>query len=238
MSKQAIKMYFDNARRAKKMRRVQPIEDVKVEQIYIVDQAKLEEAFENLRDCNPLYREETVYYVASMDDEEYEYVLSRKNELSPELRNLIWPEPVRFNFVSKLKLVDLTDQMQNDMLKKQLKEQNKKLDELCAKQEIPSRPSGKLDLKLSELKEKLVKAEKNLEDIVKSIKPKAYVPPAMRQKMAEVDPKVVEAKNNIQKIKNEITSIEISIDKENASWKDDRLFEIRQKLKFEMLELS
>lgn len=239
MSKQAIKTYFDNARREKKMsRRIQPIQDVQPQEIYVVDQAKLEEAFENLRNCNTLFNEQLLHYVASMDEEEYEYVLSRRKELSSELQNLIWPEPIKFNFSKKLKVVDLTDQMQFEMLKKKLKEENKKLDELCAKQEIPPRPIGQLDLKLSDLKEKLVKAEKNLEDITKSIKPKAYIPPAMRQQMAAIDPKVVEAKSVIQKIKNEITSTEVSIETQNGKWKDDRLFEIRQKLKLEMCELS
>lgn len=238
MSKQAIKTYFESARRAKKIHHIQPIQDVKQEEIYIVDQAKLEEAFENIRNCNVLFDEQTLLYFASLDEEEYEYVLSRKKELSQELQNLLWPEVIKLNCSTKLKLVDLTDEMQFQMLKKKLKEDNKKLDELCAKQEIPPRPSGQLELKLSELRERLVKAEKNLEDIVKSVKPKAYVPPAMRQQMAQNDPKVVEAKSVIQKIKNEITSTEVSIEKENAKWREDRLFEIRQKLKYEMLELS
>lgn len=238
MSKQAIKMYFDNARRSKKMSRVQPVQIVNQEEIYIVDQAKLEEALENLKNCNIEYAEQILLYFTSLDEEEYEYVLSKKNELSPELQNLLWPERIRLNFSKKLKLVDLTDQMQTDILKKQIKERNKKLDELCANKEIAARPSGELDSKLIKLKESLEKSERNLEDVLKNVKPKTYVPPAMREKMAEMDPKVVQAKNDIQKIKNEITSTEVNIGIQNAKWKAIRLYEIRKTLELEMLELS
>ena len=125
--------------------------------------------------------------------------------------------------------------MQFDMLKKKLKEENRKLDELCAKQEIPPRPSGQLELKLSDLKEKLVKAEKNLEDVVKSIKPKAYVPPAMRQQMAQIDPKVVEAKSVIQKIKNEITSKAFELTLKNLENKKSEIDKLIQaKIKQEL----
>ncbi len=238
MSKQAIKSYFQHG---KELRMRASVPKVKVddenEEVYVVDQTKLDEAFAIVQDCNLIYKEEILIYFRNFDQEEYDYILSRKNDLSPEMQNLLWPEPIKLNCPTKLKLVELTDEMYTNILKKQVKERNKKLDDLVKDIEVPSRPSGELDLQLSKLQERLEKEEKRLEEALKNTKPKAYVPPAMRQKMIEVDPKIVELKNRIQTIKNEITSTQLNIETQNGRWKSDRLFEIRQEMELEMLEL-
>ncbi len=226
-------MYFEKARRLKESRsKIVPI----VEE-YVVDQTKLHNAFETLSELDPVIPDRIIEYFENLDEEEYEYVMTRKNELSLETQNILWPDVLLVGMKSKIKVVEMTDQMYDEMRRKEKRLLNKKLEELVSKELIPERPPSEIDSMLQKFGEKLIESEKSLEDFLKNNKPKAYVPPAMRQAMIDSDPKVVQMRNMIKNIKNEINSIQINIEKLNEAWRDDKRHEIKQKLELEMHQL-
>lgn len=231
----AIKRFFEEERSRKerireKIRRARRIQ----QEVYVVDQSKLDRAYKTLLNWKLYFVEDLLAYYNELDQEEYEYILEKKDEFPKHIQDILWtPIPIRAGLKSKLKQVDMTDKMYSDA--KFLEQTNfeKKIAEELAKREIPIRPANQLDTDLDEHRKKLKDQEDQLEKLMKA-PTKKYVAPSMRKQAMLSDPAVQNMQKQIEKTKNEILVCEKYVADANNGWTESKRFEFRQKIVQEM----
>jgi hypothetical protein len=232
----AITKFFEQARmNAQRLRDARKNRVVPIEHAYIVDHKKLDEAYQTLMNWKIYYEQDLLDYYESLDQEEYEYILSKKHEFPKEVQTVLWGQPPMYTFHGNisLKCVDYTDSM---FLAAKAKEQ-KKLDDYVnvelAKIVFPSRPVDSIDDKLTELREMLTQQEETLDKLMKA-PTKKYVAPSMRKQVMLSDPDVQAAQALIEKTKNEISLYETYVQKADDDWRSTKRYEAREKIIQEM----
>ena len=234
----AVKKFFDEERarkqRVREMRKakVQPIKPV-----YLVDQAKLDKAYNDIMNWNMDYPEDLLWYYEALDQEEYEYILQKSKDFPLDVQATLWEQPVfKFGNRSKLKVVDFTDKMYLDERTKETQDFNKRVEEEIATRTIPARPLDDLDESLAKFRTRLKDEEEQLEKLMKA-PTKKYVAPSMRKQVMLSDPEVQRMQSQIEKTKNEISTYEkYIVDAENG-WKRLKNLELWNTVSQEMLAL-
>lgn len=236
----AIKKFFtDEHTRKRRLEEVFLREQRAIENnVYVVDQKKLDDAYETLKQWRLISEEDLLYYYQTLDQEQYEYVVSKKNDFPSEVRDILWGPPPLYDSSTKCKLtvVDYSDKMYLDRKLSDQRELEKKIEELMAGREIPTRPIDEIDDNLSQLHATLQTQEQRLEALMKG-PTKKYVAPSMRKQFMLSDPAVQDLMKQIEKTKNEITVCEKSVVKANNDWADVQRFELRQEILTEMYAL-
>jgi hypothetical protein len=235
----AIKKFFDEERdRKQRVRAMRKAKVHPVEPVYVVDQAKLDEAYETLKNWKVYYEQDLFDYYTGLDQEEYDYIMKKKDDFSLEVRELLWgPTPLYdFKHFIKLKCVDFTDNMYLSAKAKEQQEFDKRVETEMAKHTIPSRPVGDLDESLEKLRMRLKNEEEKLEELMKG-PTKKYVAPSMRKQVMLADPEVQSMQAKIEKTKNEISIYEKYIVDAEDGWKRLKQLELRDKVSQEMLSV-
>jgi hypothetical protein len=234
----AVKKFFDEERarkqRVREMRKakVQPIEPV-----YLVDQAKLDRAYNDIMNWNMNYPEDLMWYYESLDQEEYEYIMQRSAQFPPDVQQTLWGLPIlKFGGSSKLKVVDFTDKMYLDEKAKEQQKFEQRVESEMATRTIPSRPLDDLDESLEKLRTRLKNEEEQLEKLMKG-PTKKYVPPSMKKQVMLADPEVQKMQATIEKTKNEISIYEKYIVDADNGWKRLKQLELRDQVIKEMLSV-
>jgi hypothetical protein len=234
----AIKKFFDEDRaRKQRIREMRKAKVQPVEPVYVVDQAKLDRAYNDIMNWNMNYPEDLMWYYESLDQEEYEYILQRSAEFPPDVQQTLWGLPVfKIGWSSKLKVVDFTDKMYLSEKAKEQQEFEQRVEAEMAKRPIPPRPSDVLDESLAEFRAQLKDQEEQLEKLMKG-PTKKYVAPSMRKQTMLADPEVQKMQAKIDKTKNEICVYEKYIVEADNGWKRLKQLELRDQVSKEMLEL-
>ena len=234
----AVKKFFDEERARKQ--RVHTMRKAKMqpaEPVYVVDQAKLDNAYNDIMNWNMNYPEDLMWYYESLDQEEYEYVLQRSTEFPLDVQQTLWGLPVfKLGGSSKLKVVDFTDKMYLSEKAKEQQEFEQRVETEMAKRVVPPRPMDDLDESLTRLRTRLKDEEEQLEKLTKG-PTKKYVAPSMRKQVMLADPEVQNMQAKIEKTKNEISVYEkYIVDAENG-WKRLKQLELRDQVSKEMLTM-
>lgn len=232
----AIKKYFDEERA--RSRRIMKIGNAKVHPvapIYVVDQAKLDKAYSDILNWNMNFPEELEHYYQCLDQEEYEYILRKRNEFPSDVRLALWSPPIfKLGNVSKLKVVDFTETMYMNQKAKEQRDFNNRVDTEVAKYDIPDRPSDERDSQLETFRTQLKDQEEELEKLMKA-PTKKYVAPSMRKQVMLSDPDVQRMQAHIEKTKNEISLYEGYIADADNGWRRLKQLEFRDQVIQEML---
>lgn len=232
----AIKKYFDEERaRKQQMKKMRIAKAKSVEPIYVVDQAKLDKAYNDIMNWNMNYPEDLLWYYEGLDQEEYEYILRKSAEFPIEVQLTLWDLPIlKVGESAKIKVVELTDSMYVSQKMKEQQDFDKTVDAEVAKYVIPVRPEDVRDTTLASLRERLKDEEDQLEKLMKA-PTKKYVAPSMRKQIMLSDPDVQRMQAQIEKTKNEISVYEgYIVDAEN-DWKRLKQLEFRDQVIQEML---
>ena len=232
----AITKFFAQERaRSKRLEEAILRELAAKENVYVVDQTKLDEAYETLKQWRMMCVEDLLYYYQTLDQEQYEYVVEKKHEFPSDVRDVLWGPPPLYDSSASitLKCVDFTDKMYLDKKLSEQKELESKVEQIMITCEIPTRPRDEVDDEMDELCNKLQKQEQDLETLMKG-PTKKYVAPSMKKQFMLSDPAVQEMMRGIEITKNEIAICEKSIVKANENWADVQRFELRHKIIAEM----
>lgn len=236
----AIKKFFTDEHTRKRRLEEVFLREQRAREIntYVVDQTKLDDAYETLKQWRLISEEDLLYYYQTLDQEQYEYVVSKKSEFSSEVRDILWGPPPLYDSSTKCKLtvVDYSDKMYLDRKLSDQRELEKKIEELMVGREIPVRPTDELDNRLDDLRKKLQNQEQQLEKLMNG-PAKKYVAPSMRKQFMLSDPAVQDLMKQIEETKNEIRVCEKSVVKANNDWADVQRFELRQQILTEMYAL-
>jgi hypothetical protein len=206
-----------------------------VEPIYEVDQTKLNEAYNTLMNWKIYYPEDLVHYYDTLDEEEYEYVLEKKNDFPEDVQYILWGAPLVFvGKQSHLKCTNLTDEMRMSAEEKERTIFDARVDEELAKYVIPDRPRDNLDTTLASLYKRLKYDEKDLEELMNAPTRK-YVAPGMRKELMLSNSEVQELQKSIEKTKNEISVCEKKIANADDYWRKLKQNEFRDQIIHKML---
>jgi hypothetical protein len=231
----AIKSFFEEERARKQRIQVRRVKQVILEEVYIVDQAKLDAAHATLMNWIVYYPEDLLYYYNTLDQEEYEYVLTKKSEFPLDVQHVLWGLPPCTRIATRvaLKRFDIPTQVHMERTAMQ----NVRIDEGITKtvlnHELPERPPNSVDEMLADLRTSLVAREEELQQIMNA-PTKKYVVPSMRQQTILADPAVQALKLYIETLKNEIVDYETYTTKLNNGWRELKQFELRCKVVKEM----
>lgn len=235
----AIKKFFEEERaRKNRIREAKMKQCIPKEEVYIVDQEKLDEAYQTLKNWKIYYEQDLFDYYTGLDQEEYEYIMKKKDDFPLEVRELLWgPTPLydSKHFI-KLKCVDLSDRMYQDAKMQEQLEFETKVQEKLAQCKIPVRPTNYFDESLNSLQQKLKNQEEQLETLMKA-PTKRYVPPSMRKQVMLSDPAVQDMAKKIETTKNEIAVCEKYVVDSNNGWRDLKQLEFREDIIKEMFEM-
>jgi len=234
----AIKKFFQEEReRKERIRQMRKEKMQPIEPVYVVDQAKLDNAYNDIMNWNMNYPEDLMWYYESLDQEEYEYILQKKSDFPADVQQALWGLPVfKLGGSSKLKVVDFTDEMYLSEKAKEQQEFNKRVETEMANRTIPPRPMDNLDESLAKFRARLKDEEEKLEALMKG-PTKKYVAPSMRKQVMLADPEVQNMQAKIERTKNEISVYEkYIVDAENG-WKRLKQLELRNQVSKEMLAM-
>jgi hypothetical protein len=234
----AIKKFFQDQReRNQRTRQTQTAKVYPVKPVYVVDQAKMDAAYATILHWNVNYPEELLYYYDTLDQSEYEYVVSKRNDFPADVQAILWGvSPIKLSQSLSLKVVDFTDKMYLAQKLKEHQEFTNIVNTEIAKFDIPVRPSNELDTSLASLRSKLTEEEGELEKLMKA-PTKKYVAPSMRMQVALSDPAVQRMQAQIEKTKNEISAYEKYIADADNGWKQLKHLELRHQVIQEMLKV-
>jgi hypothetical protein len=235
MSVSAIKSIFEASKRRKVMPQPPP-KKVNVEQPQVViDEAKLKRAFNMVNNWQGSQKGLISFY-NNLDEEEYQYVLSNRDELIFETKAVLWPDvfnpPLGANL--KLKVRDISEEEYKRILIDNLKKREKLIDERIEKITIPSMPNNQLEHVSNNLKITLSTKEKQLEEVKKRIDTGKYVTPTKRTSVIENNPEVVSLRGNIQNIKNELEKIDERLKVLRDEWNRNETIKLRHKIEQEL----
>lgn len=233
-----IKKFLDEERARKQwMKKVRIAKAKSAEPIYVVDQAKLDKAYNDIMNWNMNYPEELQWYYEGLDQEEYEYILRRSAEFPRDVQLALWDLPIlKVGESAKIKVVDLTDSMYVAQKANEQQTFDKIVDAEVAKRVVPDRPMDDLDTKLAALRTRLKAEEDELEKLMKA-PTKKYVAPSMRKQVMLSDPDVQRMQAQIEKTKNEISVYEGYIVDADNDWKRLKQLEFRDQVIQEMLAM-
>lgn len=232
----ALKQYFESAKR-RKISSKKTVKPVALEEVPVVNQEKLNRAYDTLKNWDPDYSPNLLLFYESLDEDEYQYVLANRNDFSIYVKNTLWPEeylpPLRIK--TNLKVRELTDEGYKSILLEKIRERNKKIEERLSKFTIPPRPFGNRDSDLVNITNAIELKEKQLEDLKKNAVVGKYVPPNRRKELVETSPEVLKTKDLIQRMKNEMERIKDSIKRLQYDWEEQYKFDLRNKIEQELV---
>jgi hypothetical protein len=232
----AVMKYFEDAKKRKsKPKKI--VKPVFVEQQIIIDEKKLKDAYDTLKNWESEDSDFLHFVYENFDEDQYQYVLSKREDFSMYVKSVLWADefnpPLGRNL--KLKVREMTEQDYRAILLEKIRERNKRIDEELSKIAIQPMPYCNLYDNLNKLNESILEKENQLEHLKKTVFLGRYVPPNKRSALVEVNPEVVAMKDKIQAMKNEIQQIEDNIKVIKDDWERNQRFVLAQKIEQDLV---
>lgn len=235
MSTIAIKSFFESSKRRKITPETPNKRVCQEEPVSIPNEERMKYSFETIKNWEGSQNHLISFY-NNLDEEQYQYVLANREQLSFETMAILWPDefnpPLSRNL--KLKVRDITEEGYRRILLDKMKIREKIIDERIATIATLPMPKSHLETTSINLKKILETKEKQLEDVKKSIDTGKYVTPSKRISVVESNPAVVSLVKVIQEIKNEIEKTDQRLKVLKDEWERNEKFRLRHKIEQEL----
>ena len=236
MSKTLIKNFFEASRKRQKITHKKEKQIVVEQPKSLIDILRSKYALETIKNWE--YSQlDLISFYNNLDENDYQYILSNRNELNFETKAILWPEefnpPLGRN--SHLKVKELTHEGYIKLLIEKIKRQDKLINERMEKITISPIHTPQFDDKILNLNKTLLSKQKNLEDAKKNIDVGKYVTPSKRTLIVEKNPVIIALDNSIKEIKNEIEKTLQRVKILNDEWERNEKFKLRQKIEQEIV---
>jgi len=231
----AIQTFFNDERARTQRIRARRVHHDVPDVVELVDQAKLDTAYATLKNWIVYSPEDLLYYCDTLDQDEYQYILDKKNDFPLDVQTVLWGLPPCEPIGSMLSVrwTDLTNARYTNMLAVKQAQVNERVNAQLKESTIPPRPHSDIDDKLCSLRAELAAKEAQLQQLMTG-PTKKYVVPSIRTQTVLADPAVQAMKAVLSATKNEISCYEKYVANADNGWADCKQFELRRAIIEEM----
>lgn len=232
----AIQRYFEDAKQRKTNRSKISKKAVEILEKNIIDDQRLKHAYDTVKNWDDTSENLLLVY-NRFNQNEYDYILSKRHDFSFEIKSLFWPSEFmhRLGKDCSLKIKNLSEKDYKELLITKIKIREKMIDDRISSIVIPSMSAHYLDEELVNWKAMLLTRESELEELKKKPKIGKYIAPSKRMTLGETNPEIISINTVIQNTKNEIEKIEQRIKVLNDDWERDERLRIRHQIEQELV---